>query len=103
MGACLDISTAKSGEVSPEDAVLTPASSLIASENWVWWTDSTGCLTSSSSLESNPESGRSPDSDSPGPSLLEVTIVEPEPGLLFREFGGGGGGGPWCPAIKFSD
>ena len=33
MGACVDISTANSDEVSPEDAVLTPASSLIASEN----------------------------------------------------------------------
>ena len=104
IGACLDISTAISGEVSPEDAVLIPASSLMASENCNWWAIE-AVLTSSSSLESNPESGRSPDSDSPGPSLLVpevigkcVVIVVLDPGLLLSELGGGGGGGPLlCP------
>ena len=104
IGACLDISTAKSGDVSPEDAVLIPASSLMASENCSWWTME-AVLTSSSSLESNPESGRSPDSESPGPSLLDPevwrslseVIVVLDPGLLLSELGGGGGGGPLCP------
>ena len=61
-------------------------------------------MTSSSSLESNPESGRSPDSDSPGPSLLVpevigkcVVIVVLDPGLLLSELGGGGGGGGGAP------